>query len=142
MKNLFKFIGLAVCGVLALLAARTFLKNVVYIGDYIRYFSLVGIGFTVASAMELIAFGMLAHLNITSNDLTSHIEANLIKYDAKNTDSCLEFYTFLEMLKLYKNFNINPTAFPLIQRYRTAFDKYEAQMGIQNPFTKEEKDDM
>ena len=112
----------------------TFLKNKIHFMDLEDKQSKI--------ELSNIAFGMLAHLNITSNDLTSHMEANLIKYDAKNTDSCLKFYTLLEMLKLYKNFNINPTAFPLIQRYRTAFDKYEAQMGIQNPFTKEEKDDM
>ena len=107
MKNLFKFIGLAVCGVLALLAARTFLKNVVYIGDYIRYFSLVGIGFTVASAMELIAFGMLAYGAInglvngrvgSTNKGITLLAVAFIAYVAFNLISVVQAMPFIQAL--------------------------------------------
>ena len=107
MKNLFKFIGLAVCGVLALLAARTFLKNVVYIGDYIRYFSLVGIGFTVASAMELIAFGMLAYgaINVLVNGRVGSTNKGItllavafIAYVAFNLISVVQAMPFIQAL--------------------------------------------
>ena len=94
--------------------------------------------FKVATANT--AFGMLAHLNITSNAETPSIGSRLFLSGIKEFKDRSSFYSAIENLGIYDNFKLNPTAIIMIQRYRAAFDKYEAQLGIQNPFTKKETD--
>jgi len=84
------------------------------------------------------AFGMLAHLNITSNSETPYIESRLFQSGIDSYKDRSWFFRSLSKLNIYDydNYTLNPTAITMIQRYRSAFDKYEAQLGIQNPFTK------
>lgn len=90
--------------------------------------------FRIATANT--AFGMLAHLNITSNSETPYINTRLSKSGIDSSKTQSSFILALKDLNIYSNYKLNPTAITMIQRYRSAFDKYEAQLGIQNPFTK------
>ena len=82
------------------------------------------------------AFGMLAHLNITSNSETSFIKTRLSKAGVDSSETQAKFIMALRDLKILSTYYLNPTAITMIQRYRSVFDKYEAKLGIQNPFTK------
>ena len=94
--------------------------------------------FKIATANT--AFGMLAHLNITSNEETPFIGSRLFKSGIQEFKDRSAFMYAIENLGIYDNFKLAPMAIIMIQRYRAAFDKYEAMLGIQNPFTKKEND--
>lgn len=107
MKNLFKFIGLAVFGVLMFLAARDLLHNLKYIGENLRNFYIVGLGFTAASAIEVLSLVMLivgaikgltgGRVGSTNSGIVLYAVA-LIGYALFGLISALQFMPFFQAL--------------------------------------------
>ena len=89
-------------------------------------------------ATSNMAFGMLAHLNIINEGDTPFIFSRLPILGISDFSKQTTFFESLERLGIIYGTQVNPTALPLIRKYRAAFDKYEAQLGIKNPFTKKE----
>ena len=108
--------------------------NIHLLGIHISHMSKEDKNYNMATSTK--AFGMLAHLNIVSNGDTPYISANLFKYGVTNPEHIRKFNEYLVDLKICRNFEINPTALPIIKKYREAFDIYEKQNGIQNPLKK------
>lgn len=85
-----------------------------------------------------LAFAMLAHLNIVGEGDSPFIFSRLTKIGIIDYTKQRTFFNTLETLGIVYGNNVTPTAIPLIRKYRAAFDKYEAELGITNPFVKKE----
>ena len=82
---------------------------------------------------------MLAHLRISSSSDITHLKSKFRQLNISGAQPFINFYNALRNLGISVDFNLNPTAVPIIKKYISIFENYEKKNGIQNPLLQREQ---